>query len=340
MTITPLTVDAVVPRGTAAAPGTGTMRHEPALVRVPGSEELLLVYGTTSSNDLLQLSLPAGSSTWSAVGAARLTDAAGGAALTTGRSPSLAVVAGEVYLATTRPSDDAMRVYRLDAAGSPASARRWTLVGTTAASARRPTIAAARSLASPTQWDVVLVSVAPTGRLQYHRAPVAASLNFASEPWSQVGEEAQVDGVAAVWDERPGSPFPDLRVYRTRPAGCDTSCPGSCSLVLAQSMCVDAAGRTYAWIELDPFARGPAPGTFADYDEWTMVGWGVCENLRHLADPWRSAPPGFQNTYCGEAPIFPEPSSSGMSLSAPPGPNDRLDYPYLYEDERSYSCGP
>lgn len=90
-------------------------------------------------------------------------------------------------------------------------------------------------------------------------------------------------------------------------------------------------------MQLTPFARGPAPGIYADYDDWRGLRWGFCETL--AGESVALAPAPYNNgTRCGPVQRYPEPvAGGGMGIIATPGSNDRTLHPWLYAYD-DYSC--
>jgi hypothetical protein len=148
---------------------------------------------------------------------------------------------------------------------------------------------------------------------------------------------------SAVWDDRPiAGAFRDLRstletgATCTVSSDCTTAIPGrrpalpgaTCN---AAGFCVDGDGP---WVRTDfePFTRGPAPGIYADYDDWVSIRWGIGEFLRpeaSLASP--AGLPLLSTRECGPIPRHPEPGGSPI-ITTPPL-DDRVVNAHLYTQQ-------
>ncbi len=290
---------------------------------VPGTHETLLVY-VGSNGALQQASLSAAGLSWQYVRPSLL---ASGAGMSSGVSPSLATINGDVWMAITHPSTNAIQLYRLEA-GAIAAARRWTLMATYGTTTTRPALVATRNLDNPSQWEFSLLYSHSLGYLAYARSSPSALTSFVNLG-SFYGNQTNVSSAAAVWDERSYiGDWPDFRVWRRVSRTCrynaDRGSGSVCTSILNQNVCT-VGGMVLANTEMTPFSRGPAMGVYADYDEWRALKYGFCASLAGMSG---FAPPGFNTPNCGPVPAWDEP---GFAASSPPSANDAVLYPELYE---------
>lgn len=238
---------------TSAVPASTTPEtNQPALVQVPGTHETLLVY-VGANGALQQASLPAAGLSWQYVRPSLL---ASGAGMSSGVSPSLAAIDGDVWMAITHPSSNAIQLYRLGGVGAVAAERRWTLMATYGTTTTRPALVATRNLNNPSQWEFSLLYSHSLGYLAYARSSPSALTSFANLG-SFYGNQTNVSSAAAVWDERSYiGDWPDFRVWRRVSRECvDNADCGSgsvCTSVSNQNVCT-IGGMVLANTEMTPF---------------------------------------------------------------------------------------
>jgi hypothetical protein len=237
---------------TSAVPAsTISQRSQPALVRVPGTHETLLVY-VGSNGALQQASLSAAGLSWQYVRPSLL---ASGAGMSSGVSPSLATINGDVWMAITHPSTNAIQLYRLEA-GAIAAAGRWTLMATYGTTTTRPALVATRNLDSPSQWEFSLLYSHSLGYLAYARSSPSALTSFVNLG-SFYGNQANVSNAAAVWDERSYiGDWSDFRVWRRVSRTCrdnvDCGLGSVCTSISSRNVCT-IGGMVLANTEMTPF---------------------------------------------------------------------------------------
>jgi len=320
MTVAPATnaqevTHTFTPRGTV--PGVVVSNavgsREPALVRQPGTSTLLLVY-RDPTGVLRQATLPAASTTWSLPTEVRTTAAA---SVPSATAVSLAVLDSDVVMALAEPTTKRIRTYRRLASGLwQAEAH---LLDTTDL---RPTLAAVRTLDDPSARQLQ-VYYAGTDRVTYlvRFVPGSASVR-ASSDWHMGGQ--RISGAPTiVYDERPvlGTLFRGLRVYRFLGEG-DNACTVDADCAWASAFaarcqpvakqCVDAANNPLGRLFLEPFAQGPEPGLYTDYDDWKGLQYGLCHQLEVRAGDAPSTtsdlvPVAYNTNQCGPQPTYPEP---------------------------------
>jgi hypothetical protein len=299
-------------------------RREPALVQIPSTLETLLVY-VDSAGMLRQSSLSFGASQFWLTPTQSLH---AGSPIASERSVSMVTVGQEVWMASPTPTT--IRLFRLSGTNvPPAGSRSWELMATLPyATLHRPNLAAVRDLMNPSLTRlVVLFTEADSYYYRYASSSAGTSALAWSTGWtleyfSTNGARSPSAG-AAVWDDRPVvAGFQDLRATIEYPAFCssDAACrvaDGERPALDPTSTCNAAGhctlgGDPYVNTDFAPFSRGPAPGIYADYDDWQVLQYNVCAVLAR-----QPSLPGRPALVCGALPQLPEPGPLPV-LSLPP----------------------
>lgn len=330
-TFTALAANVAVPGAVAASMVVG--EREPDLVRLPATGEVLLSYLDTGGT-VRVAGLPSGGSAFRTAVPATT----GVVAITSRVAPSLVEIQGQIWMATTDPSD-AIQLWRLGGTSATnIESRAWELRATLGATTTfRPTLAAMRDREdfAGGAYRLGVLFLLNTSHLWWFVSDPSAfdTFSFPAFPWA--GGAFGLGSVeslapAALFDTRSYVAW-DLRLLRETPIGC-AGCAGTCT----NGSCL--IGGDPVSIEFTaPFARGPAVGTFTDYDDWRGLAWGFCESL---AGANGVAPAGWVRA-CGPQPIFSEPlPGGGMSIVAAPAWNDSASYPHLYEPRPASICAP
>lgn len=310
-------------------------RREPGLVQVPTSLETLLVY-VDASGTLRQSSLQTGNGQFWEPASLAFTNS--GASISSARSVSLVAVGQEVWMAS--PTASSIRLYRLSGANSPpASTRSWELMTTLLyTTEHRPTLVAVSDLSDPALTRLVVFHTW-SGAYWIAQSSAGTSATAWTTGWSRstfedLADVAQPSAGSAVWDDRPivtaaappGHPnWPDLRATIEHGRECDSN--SQCADLHPAATCTGGFcyldGDPYVLTDFAPFARGPAIGIYADYDEWEIIPFRTCEFLR--VEP---ALPGAPQRFCGGIPRWDEPF--GSAIITPPPLDDRIVNAHLY----------
>jgi hypothetical protein len=303
-----------------ASISTAVGSREPALVRLPDSDALMLVF-RDGAGALKQAVLPAGSDVWSAIHPVRQLNADGSfTALSSSTAVSMAVQNGETVLATTDPLNQRIRTYRFERSGASTLDSRWWLSETylTQKTTLRPTIVSAKDLANPALNALYVYYVDVAG--SYLRAVrfTAGSRTAVAATHTFWGDQKVTTAPAAVYDTRAvAANWPGTRVLRPLAIGCSqhVDCQNQNAgwkCQAATGVCVDDYGDRHSTIELDPFAQGVEPGRYTDYDDWKGLKWGFCAALQdRLGDaPGGTSeliPTAYNVGDCGPRPSYLEP---------------------------------
>jgi hypothetical protein len=297
--------------------------REPALVRLPDSNAVLLIY-RDAAGALREAVLPAGSDTWSPVRNVRQYNVSTGTYtnLSSATAVSMTVQNSETILALTEPGTSRLKTYRWERSASGPLEDRWFLSEATlspsATTVLRPTIVSARELSNPAQNTLYLYYVAADRRLKYARFAPASRTSVAaySEFW---GGAKLAAAPAAVFDARSvaGSGRQGLRVFRDMAVGCTVHADcagvggGACDATLG--VCRDSWSNVVGAMEEDPFAQGVEPGLYTDYDDWKGLKWGFCSALQDRLGAFAPSttsdlvPTAYTVADCGPRPGYPEP---------------------------------
>jgi hypothetical protein len=189
-------------------------------------------------------------------------------------------------------------------------------------------------------WVYVLAD--SNGEARFRRSAINDFTSF--EPVASVlGGQPGNAVPTAIWDERAVADPPDLRLVRGVYGACPCTAPAVCDTAI--NRCRDTGGARIALIEYAPFARGPWPGVFTDYDDWIALRAGFCRTIDGAQDVWA---PNFTDGYvpmsyrtsqgCGPFPTYSEPTASGMSIVIDSPPNDETLRPWLYAPRPESIC--
>jgi hypothetical protein len=290
--------------------------REPALARLPGTNTVLLMY-RNAAGALRQRTLLQGSSAWTSDQPALRADGTpvpAQAAVTLVEHESnllMAVNAGEFVAGVTRQR---LEVYMLS---NPSFRWRLDSVPYDRPTKLRPSIASTRSIEDRTRRDLYIHFLIEGGWIDFVRTKGSRTI-WTYEGYMP-GAQKTASGPATVYDERQFDKR-GLRVLRHLPSRtCTTNaeCAGLAGAPfcnVSRGFCSDRSdGDPFAVLRYEPFADGPEPGSYIDYDDWTGLKWGFCRALQEqssfaptVAEPYSPRPFG-SGVDCGPLPVYREP---------------------------------
>ncbi len=299
---------------------TSDSNREPALVRMPGTNTVLLVY-RTGGGQLVARTLAQGAASWSA---AQVQLRADGTQVPAQAAVSLVAHGSDVLMAVNSRNPvtavERLEVYAQATTGTPIEARPWTLDSVPYALPirMRPSIASTLSIESSTRRDLYVHFVIAGGWIDFART--AGDRTVWTYEGYMPGVQMTATGPATVYDDRVIGANWGLRVFRQLPTATCTvnaDCAGVTGAPVcntARGFCSDmAGGDPFAQLVLEPFADGPEPGVYTDYDDWTGMKWGFCSSLQDVSGLAPSTVDAYNprayssGVDCGPIPTYVEP---------------------------------